>query len=154
MPISTISIFSFSLLFLLSLKTTSSAHSPLNSPATAPQSPLPPSPTPAPTTPPPLPSPAPAPTPTSLDSPPSPSPDSSLSPAPEPASHDEVVSITTVKDAHGESSGKSKAAKKAGIAVGVILSAGVIVVGTVVYRKRRQNIERSQFGNAARRELL
>lgn len=44
--------------------------------------------------------------------------------------------------------------KKAGIAVGVIVAAGVVVLGALVYKKRRQNMQRSQYGYAARRELL
>lgn len=52
------------------------------------------------------------------------------------------------------SSGGMSSGKKAGIAVGVIVGAGVVVLGAFVYKKRRQNIERSQYGYAARRELL
>jgi anaerobic C4-dicarboxylate transporter len=45
-------------------------------------------------------------------------------------------------------------AKKGGIAIGVILAAGLVVVGGFVYKKRRDNIRRSQYGYAARREIL
>ncbi|KAK9279582.1 hypothetical protein L1049_013261 [Liquidambar formosana] len=44
--------------------------------------------------------------------------------------------------------------KKAGIAVAVIVVACVVVFGGVVYKKRQDNIRRSQYGYAARREIL
>ncbi|CAA2970768.1 classical arabinogalactan protein 1-like [Olea europaea var. sylvestris] len=53
-----------------------------------------------------------------------------------------------------ESSGGMKSGHKAGIALGVILFACVIGIGTIVYKKRQQNIRRSQYGYGARREFL
>jgi len=44
--------------------------------------------------------------------------------------------------------------KKAGIAVGVIAAVGVVALGAMVVKKRRQNIQRSEYGYTARRELL
>lgn len=44
--------------------------------------------------------------------------------------------------------------KKAGIAVGVIAAACLVGLGGLVYKKRQDNIRRSQYGYAARRELL
>nr|XP_009797238.1 PREDICTED: proline-rich receptor-like protein kinase PERK1 [Nicotiana sylvestris] len=41
--------------------------------------------------------------------------------------------------------------KKAGVAFGAIAAACVVGLGALVYKKRRQNIRRAQFGYAARR---
>ncbi|XP_054813607.1 vegetative cell wall protein gp1 [Prosopis cineraria] len=96
-------------------------------------------------------------TPASSPSPsPSPSPSLTPSPAPEPAD-DGVVSHTGVSDEEGladSSSGGMNAGKKTGVALGVIAAAGVVVMAALVYRKRQQNIRRSQYGYAARREIL
>ena len=128
-------------------------HSPSDSPSPSPtpaHSPPVDSPSPAPASSP-LGSSPPAPTP-HADSPPSASPASSPSPSPSPAADE--VNHARVKDDDGKSSGGMSAGKKAGIAVGVIAVAGVGVLGCMVYRKRRQNIQRSEYGYAARRELL
>lgn len=45
-------------------------------------------------------------------------------------------------------------AKKAGVAIGVVGAAVLAGVGVVVYKKRQQNIRRSEYGYAARREFL
>ncbi|PPD69396.1 hypothetical protein GOBAR_DD33723 [Gossypium barbadense] len=57
-----------------------------------------------------------------------------------------------VKNASG--GGGMSAGKKAGIVVGVLIAACLVVVGGLVYKKRRDNIRRSQYGYAARAELL
>lgn len=44
--------------------------------------------------------------------------------------------------------------KKAGIAVGVIAAACLVGLGGFVYKKRQDNVRRSQYGYAARREML
>ncbi|KAL5733482.1 hypothetical protein ACOSQ2_033174 [Xanthoceras sorbifolium] len=44
--------------------------------------------------------------------------------------------------------------QKAGIAVGVLAGAAVIGLGGMVYKKRRSNIRRAHFGQAARRSFL
>ncbi|XAR59965.1 hypothetical protein NMG60_11033162 [Bertholletia excelsa] len=128
-----------------------------------------PSPAPAPASnaaspPPANPSPTPTPTPTPTPSP-SPSAGSSSSPAPSPRGHAPDSSPSpsgTVTSRSGvspvgegkKSSGGLTSGQKAGIAIGVIAALGVVVVGAIVYRKRQQNIRRSQYGYAARRELL
>ncbi|CAI9776448.1 unnamed protein product [Fraxinus pennsylvanica] len=53
-----------------------------------------------------------------------------------------------------ESSGGMKSGHKAGIVLGVIVFACVFGIGTIIYKKRQQNIRRSQNGYAARREFL
>ncbi|KAG8387684.1 hypothetical protein BUALT_Bualt02G0046900 [Buddleja alternifolia] len=150
---------------LLFAGTASSADSPELSPSLAPQLP------PEDTSPSPSPSPAlalspPAPPPSDLaptSSSPAPSPgdddaDSQNSPSPAPA---EVGDINRADqsnagdvEAKDESSGGMSGGKKAGIAIGVIGAACVAGVGVLVYKKRQQNIQRSQYGHAARREFL
>jgi hypothetical protein len=58
-------------------------------------------------------------------------------------------------ESKNESSGMS-GGKKAGIVIGVLLAAGVVAVGAFVFKKRNDNIRRSQYGEAARtrRDIL
>ncbi|KAK4358701.1 hypothetical protein RND71_020930 [Anisodus tanguticus] len=111
--------------------------------------------------------PAPPPADRSPDSSPSPSPmdggnatpspvTESLSPAPAPSdvfasdiSHESTVDANESSSGDGMNSGK-----KAGVAFGVIAAACVVGLGALVYKKRRQNIRRAQFGYAARRDFL
>lgn len=98
--------------------------------------------------------------PLALESSPSPSPDSSPAPTPSPTpSSSDVGDIqhTSTENAdgeEGESSGGLKGGQKAGIALGVIACVAVLGVGCLVYKKRQDNIQRSRYGYAARRELL
>ncbi|KAL3530576.1 hypothetical protein ACH5RR_009898 [Cinchona calisaya] len=126
-----------------------------------------------------VPSPQPTPSPSpNLNSPPAPppadsAPESSPSPAPAPgtnSTHTKEKSpepapsdaTDTSHEGSGDlespdesnSSGGMSRRKKAGIAIGVIASVSVVGIGALVYRKRQQNIRRSQFGYAARREIL
>ncbi|KAL7612116.1 hypothetical protein Lser_V15G08597 [Lactuca serriola] len=57
------------------------------------------------------------------------------------------------KDSGGGSSGLS-GGQKAGITLGVLAGAGLIGFATVVYMKRRSNIQRARFGASARRSQL
>ncbi|KAL1544141.1 proline-rich receptor-like protein kinase PERK10 [Salvia divinorum] len=57
-------------------------------------------------------------------------------------------------DNKGDSSGGISSGQKVGVAVGVIAGACIVGAGVVVYKKRQQNIQRSQYGYAARREIL
>ncbi|XP_058735002.1 classical arabinogalactan protein 10-like [Vicia villosa] len=108
--------------------------------------------------------PAPTPTPASSphpDSPPAPSPENSPSSSPSPSpspSPDQAADSekihTGVGDDDEKSTGGMSSGKKAGIAVGVIASVCVVGLGAMVYKKRRQNIQRSEYGYTARRELL
>ncbi|CAJ1979309.1 unnamed protein product [Sphenostylis stenocarpa] len=152
------------LLLLLSLlvNTASATDSPTLPPELSPSSPPSHSPSPhvAPAS---HPSPAespqsPSPTPNSNDSPPSPTPQNSHSPSPAPSpdgeDNDGVNRADLAGNSGKSSSGGMSSGKKAGVAVGVIVAAGVVVLGAFVYKKRRQNIQRSQYGYAARRELL
>ncbi|XP_075500568.1 uncharacterized protein LOC142539177 [Primulina tabacum] len=52
------------------------------------------------------------------------------------------------------SSGGMSGGKKAGIAIGVIGAASIVGIGAFVYKKRQQNLRRSEYGYAARREFL
>ncbi|XP_009592134.1 uncharacterized protein LOC107796385 [Nicotiana tabacum] len=108
--------------------------------------------------------PSPPPTDRSPDSAPAPSPgeadddatsNESPSPSPAPAPSDVVasdISHESTAEANESSSGDGmNGGKKAGVAIGVIAAACVVGLGALVYKKRRQNIRRAQFGYAARR---
>ncbi|XP_062170908.1 proline-rich receptor-like protein kinase PERK2 [Alnus glutinosa] len=87
---------------------------------------------------------------------PSPSPSTSTHPGPAPSAVSDLGHVSAdggVHEGNGSSEGMS-GAKKGGIAIGVILAAGLVVVGGFVYKKRRDNIRRTQYGYAARREIL
>jgi hypothetical protein len=86
----------------------------------------------------------------------SPSPSTSTHPGPAPSAVSDLGHVSAqggVHEGNGSSEGMN-GAKKGGIAIGVILAAGLVVVGGFVYKKRRDNIRRSQYGYAARREIL
>lgn len=140
-------------LFLLLLHITVSAISPQISPSPSSDSPAS---SPSPLSPSPsihAPNPAPASSPLG-SSPPAPSPSPSPSPSPADGS---TVSHTGVSDDEGKadrSSGGMSAGKKVGVAFGVIVAAGVIVMGAMIYKKRQQNIRRAQYAQATRREIL
>jgi len=77
-------------------------------------------------------------------------------PVPAPSALSDIGRVSADGDGHeveGSSEGMS-GAKKGGIAIGVILAAGLVLVGGFVYKKRRDNIRRSEYGYAARREIL
>nr|XP_027126049.1 early nodulin-20-like [Coffea arabica] len=85
--------------------------------------------------------------------PPSPSP--SKSPAPSPSEAGDVSHADSSDiEAEDESSEGMSRGKKAGIAIGVVAGVCIVGIGALVYKKRQQNIQRAQFGYAARRELL
>ncbi|XP_050214038.1 vegetative cell wall protein gp1-like [Mercurialis annua] len=103
----------------------------------------------------------PAPPPSDLtNSPPTPTPapdNSPDTPSPAPAEVSGDVNHTSnveADDNGGEKSSGLSGGKKAGIAVGVIVAGGVVGLGAFVYKKRQDNLRRSQYGYAARRELL
>ncbi|CAJ1955967.1 unnamed protein product [Sphenostylis stenocarpa] len=90
-------------------------------------------------------------------SPPSPSPDSSPahSPGNSPAPSPMEISHADENDRIENSSrGGLSGSKKAGLAIGVIVAASVIILAGMVYKKRKQNIRRSQYAYAVRREFL
>ncbi|XP_042512385.1 vegetative cell wall protein gp1-like [Macadamia integrifolia] len=99
----------------------------------------------------PTPSPAPAPAPSPVTSPsPSPSDDASD------INHgSKGTAGEDTADSEGSSSDEGlKGGQKAGIAIGVIASACIFVLFGVIYKKRQDNIRRSQYSYTARRELL
>ncbi|XP_055830331.1 uncharacterized protein LOC129899401 isoform X3 [Solanum dulcamara] len=106
--------------------------------------------------------PAPPPSDLSPDSSPAPSPGNatskqSPSSAPAPAPNSEVasdISHESEESSKESSGGGMTSGKKAGIAVGVIAAVCFVGLGALVYKKRQQNIQRSQFGYDARREIL
>ncbi|XP_057479249.1 pectinesterase inhibitor 10-like [Actinidia eriantha] len=156
---------------LLSLHLTESADPPHSAPTPAPNSgadsipPTPESPSPA--------SPSPS---TGLRSPPAPPPENSApgssptpspvnksptpapAPAPVTAAPGDAGSVkSNVNDSAEEpkeSSGGLGGGQKAGIALGVVAGVCLVALGGILYRKRQQNIQRSQYGYAARREIL
>ncbi|WVY99350.1 hypothetical protein V8G54_025420 [Vigna mungo] len=112
---------------------------------------------------PPSPSPSPspsvhAPKPSPASSPlgsPSPSRSPGSSPAPSPGSS-QVDNIHADEDERAENSSRGGLSwsKKAGLGIGVIVAASVIVLAGMVYKKRKQNIRRSRYAYAVRREFL
>lgn len=93
----------------------------------------------------------PAPPPVDLGSP-SPSPSPADANASSPASDSQVAKdVTQVSTNEEKTSGRGK---KVGIAVGVVAGACVVGLGALVYKKRRDNIRRSQYGQDARGSLL
>lgn len=44
--------------------------------------------------------------------------------------------------------------QKAGAALGTIAAVCIVALAAILYRKRQQNIQRSQYGYAARSEML
>ncbi|KAG6433634.1 hypothetical protein SASPL_105249 [Salvia splendens] len=57
-------------------------------------------------------------------------------------------------DSKEDSTGGMSVGQKAGVAAGVITGAFVVGAGVVVCKKRQQNIQWSQYGYAARREIM
>lgn len=85
------------------------------------------------------------------------SPPSSFSPAPSPAdasdiNHSNINAEESEENTGGD--GGMSSGKKAGIAVAVVAAACLVGFGGLVYKKRQDNLRRSQYGYAARRELL
>ncbi|KAL6516661.1 hypothetical protein OROGR_019966 [Orobanche gracilis] len=154
--------------FILSARRTFSADSSVSSPSPSPHPPTdvisPPPFTPSPS--PAVPNSTPAPPPSDLapNSPsPAPSPGDNTaarkkSPSPEPAvagdiSHEDQSSGADL-ETKDDSSGGMSGGKKTGVAIGVIAAVCIVGVGTVVYKKRQKNIQRSQYGYAGRRDML
>ncbi|XP_071933201.1 uncharacterized protein [Coffea arabica] len=125
-------------------------------PSLEPKKSLPPSPSPSVNSPPAPPpnlapesSPSPAPTPANSTEP------LKKSPAPSPSEAGDVSHADSSDiEAEDESSEGMSRGKKAGIAIGVVAGVCIVGIGALVYKKRQQNIQRAQFGYAARRELL
>lgn len=102
----------------------------------------------------------------SSNSVPAPSPvngdDDAPSPVTEPSSPSPAPTDVVASDISHESTttevastdGGMNGGKKAGLAFGVIAAVCVVGLGALVYKKRRQNIRRAQFGYAARRDFL
>ncbi|KAK2424765.1 alpha carbonic anhydrase [Trifolium repens] len=148
---------SFLSIFLLTLSLHVTADLPPSpSPSPSPQSPSPsPSPsqaiTPSPYNHPPASSPV-------VSFPPPPSPSipitSSSSPAPSPEDSNSINHIG-VDDGTDDSSGEGMSgSKKAGIAIGIIVAASVLMLAGMVYKKRKQNIRRNQYNYAVGRDIV
>uniref|UniRef100_A0A6N2L6M4 Uncharacterized protein n=1 Tax=Salix viminalis TaxID=40686 RepID=A0A6N2L6M4_SALVM len=105
--------------------------------------------------------PAPSPSDSPLVSPPAPPPSDLVPSGSAPASAltegSELNHSNNNVDAGSGDEGESKGmggGKKAGIVVGVIVAACMVGLGGMVYKKRQNNIRRSDYGYAARREIL
>ncbi|KAJ4978434.1 hypothetical protein NE237_009214 [Protea cynaroides] len=100
----------------------------------------------------------PAPPPSDLVPSPSPTPaPAPSSPAPSPSVHSDIkgaVQDETADSKGSSSDGGLKTGEKAGIATGVIAAVCVVGIFGIIYKKRQDNIRRSQYGYAVRRELL
>ncbi|KAI4304684.1 hypothetical protein MLD38_040160 [Melastoma candidum] len=117
----------------------------------------------------PFPSPSPSPGPAAADdspisSPPSPPPSETPSPAqappvspgPTPDKSTADLSHTGVLDQNAGAGDKSEGlngGSKAGVVLGVVVCAALVVVGGIVYRKRRENIRRQQDAYSGRGEI-
>ncbi|KAF5205872.1 hypothetical protein FRX31_004531 [Thalictrum thalictroides] len=91
--------------------------------------------------------------------PPDSAPGSSPTPSPSDADADAdnsnvVHESDTTKKSSGHSSNGMSAGKKAGIVVGVIVGAGLVGLGGFVYKKRQENMRRTQYGADARGGFL
>ncbi|PON76814.1 hypothetical protein PanWU01x14_031340 [Parasponia andersonii] len=134
----------------------------VGAPASAPSIALAPvtnSPTSSPPAPPPeirAPASAPGSSPASSPSPPVDSDEESPVPAPSPSQISDISHKDTNDRGEPEEEEESgmNGGKKAGIAVGVIAAASLVGLGGFIYKKRQDNIRRSQYGYAARREML
>ncbi|GFZ20464.1 hypothetical protein Acr_28g0011690 [Actinidia rufa] len=88
---------------------------------------------------------------------PTPSP-ANKSPSPAPSAPGDAGTVKShVNDGgeeQNESSGGLGGGQKAGIALGVVAGVCLVALGGILYRKRQQNIQRSQHGYAARRDIL
>ncbi|KAK9128109.1 hypothetical protein Syun_016906 [Stephania yunnanensis] len=97
----------------------------------------------------------PAPSPSSPSPSPSPTPSPSPSPTPSPADPSDISHADDTAGGEEESGSKGMSAgKKAGIVIGVIVGAGLVVVGGMVYMKRKENVRRSQYGYSARSSFI
>lgn len=121
------------------------------SPSPSPQLDSPPAPPPS--TPGSSPAPAPAPVPSSSNSS---SPGASPAPVPSPDGESDVnhESADSVSKDEKDSPGGMSGGQKAGVAFGVIAGACIVIFGGVLYKKRQDNVRRSQYGYGARREML
>ncbi|KAM6578872.1 hypothetical protein CsatB_030709 [Cannabis sativa] len=154
--------------FTLSTASDISPTPPPESGADSPTSPSssPPSPVPAPSADSPNFSSPPAPSPDTADSPsqsPVPAPSSPVSdqtpsPSPSPAADVSDINHKDMNEESGESNDSSgdgmSGGKKVGVAFGVIAAVCLVGLGGFVYKRRQDNIRRSQYGYAARREML
>lgn len=96
------------------------------------------------------PSPSPSPYPNSLSlGPPSPSSFPAPGESPDTGNSADEEKIEDPKSSSGMSTGR-----KAGVAVAVVFGVAFAAGGFAIYKKRQENIRRSQYGYAARRELL
>ncbi|KAL2507524.1 classical arabinogalactan protein 1-like [Forsythia ovata] len=159
--------------FVFSIHPVFSADPPENSPSPSPHPPadaLSPPPVLSPATPSQSPSPAPSPL---LSSPPAPPP-SDLSPSPSPAPSDssapdksptpapavaddaghEEANASNMETERDSSSSGMNGGQKAGVAVAVVAGACIVGLVALIYKKRKHNVRRSEYGYAARREIL
>ncbi|ESW22203.1 hypothetical protein PHAVU_005G135700 [Phaseolus vulgaris] len=101
--------------------------------------------------------PSPSPSPSPSVHAPNPAPASSPlgSPSPSPGSSQAESSNADEDDrAENSSRGGLNWFKKAGLVVGVIVAVSVIIMAGMVYKMRKQNMRRSQYAYAVRREIL
>lgn len=130
-----------------SFQPTAHVHSPDSTPSPSSHGSPSPSPSPSPSS---HGSPSPSPYPNPLTSgPPSPPPFSAPSESP-----DSSLLADEQKIEHSKSSSGMSTGRKAGVAVAVVFGVAFAAGGFVIYKKRQENILRSQYGYAVRRELL
>ncbi|CAA7390437.1 unnamed protein product [Spirodela intermedia] len=92
-------------------------------------------------------------------SPSSESPLPSDSPAPAPSGEptqklDKAGNLSAEAQPSGGGGGGMSGGQKAGLVVGVMMAATLVGLGAFVYKKRQDNVRRSQYGHDVRREML
>lgn len=93
-----------------------------------------------------------------VSSPPAPSP---LNPSPIPTpvpSPEDSTSLNHIdvdeKTEDSSTEGGMSGSKKAGIAIGIIVAASVLMLAGMVYKKRQQNLRRNQYNFGVRRDII
>ncbi|KAI5413191.1 hypothetical protein KIW84_057700, partial [Lathyrus oleraceus] len=81
-----------------------------------------------------------------------PSPVSTPAPSPEDST---LINHVGLDEKTDDSSAEGMSgSKKAGIAIGIIVAASVLMLAGMVYKKRKQNLRRNQYNYAVRRDIM
>ncbi|CAI8592461.1 unnamed protein product [Vicia faba] len=79
----------------------------------------------------------------------------STTPAPSPEDSTLINHIGLDEKIDDDSSAEGMSgSKKAGIAIGIIVAASVLMLAGMVYKKRKQNLQRNQYNYGVRRDIM